>query len=135
MAKLDVQKARDLLQAFDFGKLFVEELGWSQPANRQLISFDCKGDKFQRKQIAQLSGVAVLEVTSPDGKIPDRKALAAIHKEISKLHHENLLIFVDAQRTQSLWYWVKREDGKLRPREHLYVDMQHSRSVCGEHPL
>ena len=27
MAKLDVQKARDLLQGFDFGKLFVEELG------------------------------------------------------------------------------------------------------------
>jgi hypothetical protein len=124
MAKLDVQKARDLLQAFDFGKLFVEELGWSQPTSRQSTSFDCKDDKFHRKQIAQLSGVAVLEVTSSDGKIPDRKTLAAIHKEISKLHHENLLIFVDAQRTQSLWYWVKREDGKLRPREHPYFKGQ-----------
>ncbi len=124
MAKLDVQKARDLLQAFDFGKLFVEELGWSQPTNRQAIPFDCKGDKFQRRQIAQLSGVVVLEITSSDGKIPGAKALAAIHKEVSKLHHENLLIFIDGQRTQSLWYWVKREDGKLRPREHLYVKGQ-----------
>ncbi len=124
MAKLDVQKARDLLQAFDFGKLFVEELGWSQPTNRQAIPFDCKADKFQRKQIAQLSGVVVLEITSSDGKIPGAKALAAIHKEVSKLHHENLLIFIDGQRTQSLWYWVKREDGKLRPREHLYVKGQ-----------
>lgn len=124
MAKLDVQKARDLLQGFDFGKLFVEELGWSQPTSRQWTYFGYKDDEFQRKQIAQLSGVAVLEVTSTDGKIPDRKTLAAIHKEISKLHHENLLIFVDAQRTQSLWYWVKREDGKLRPREHLYVKGQ-----------
>src|SRR5882672_4433030 len=121
MAKLDVQKARDLLQAFDFGKLFVEELGWSQPTSRQWTYFGYKADEFQRKQIAQLSGVVVFEVTTSDGKIPDRKTLAAIHKEISKLHHENLLIFVDAQRTQSLWYWVKREDGKLRPREHLYV--------------
>jgi schlafen family protein/Eco57I restriction-modification methylase len=124
MAKLDVQKARDLLQVFDFGKLFVEELGWSQPTNRQSTSFDCKGDRFQRKQIAQLSGVVVLEVTSSGGKISDAKTLAAIHKEISKLHHENLLIFVDSQRTQSLWYWVKREGGKLRPREHLYVKGQ-----------
>src|SRR2546425_12339927 len=124
MAKLDVQKARDLLQAFDFGKLFVEELGWSQPTSRQSTSFDCKGDRFQRKQIAQLSGAVVLEITSSDGKIPDGKTLAAIHKEISKLHHENLLIFVDSQRTQSLWYWVKREEGKLRPREHIYVKGQ-----------
>jgi hypothetical protein len=124
MAKLDVQKARDLLQAFDFGKLFVEELGWSQPTSRKWTYFGYKDDEFQRKQIAQLSGVAVLEVTSTDGKIPDRKTLAGIHKEISKLHHENLLIFVDAQRTQSLWYWVKREDGKLRPREHPYFKGQ-----------
>lgn len=124
MAKLDVQKARDLLQAFDFGKLFVEELGWSQPTSRQRTYFGHKEDEFQRKQIAQLSGVVVLEITTSDGKVPDRKTLAGIHKEISKLHHENLLIFVDAQRTQSLWYWVKREDGKLRPREHLYVKGQ-----------
>ena len=125
MAKLDVQKARDLLQAFDFGKLFVEELGWSQPTSRQWSYFGYKDDEFQRKQIAQLSGVVVvLEVTSSDGKIPDGKTLAAIHKEISKLHHENLLIFVDAQRTQSLWYWVKREGGKLCPREHPYFKGQ-----------
>ncbi|MDQ3172984.1 MAG: hypothetical protein M3Q91_04645 [Acidobacteriota bacterium] len=89
MAKLDVQKARDLLQGFDFGKLFVAELGWSQPTNRQSTSFDCIGDKFQRKQIAQLSGVVVLEVTSSDGKIPGAKTLAAINKEISKLHHDS----------------------------------------------
>lgn len=124
MAKLDVQKARDLLQSFDFGKLFVEELGWSQPTNRQHTYFGYKDDEFQRKQIAQLSGVVVLEVTTTDGKMPDRKTLAGIHKDISKFHHENLLIFVDARRTQSLWYWVKREDGKLRPREHLYVKGQ-----------
>jgi len=124
MAKLDVQKARDLLQAFDFGKLFVEELGWSLPTNRQSTPFDRKGNGFQRKQIAQLAGVVVLEITSSDGKIPSKQSLAAIHKEISKLNHENLLIFVDSKRTQSLWYWVKREDGKLRPRDHQYFKGQ-----------
>ncbi|MCK4626116.1 MAG: ATP-binding protein, partial [Phycisphaerae bacterium] len=44
----------------------------------------------------------------------------AVHKEVSRLHHENLLIFVDTDRTQSLWYWVKRQDGKLYPRDHHF---------------
>jgi hypothetical protein len=65
MAKLDVQKARDLLQGFDFGKLFVEELGWSQPTSRQRTYFGHKDDEFLRKQIAQLSGVVVPEKRSP----------------------------------------------------------------------
>ncbi|MEO8392249.1 MAG: hypothetical protein ABI700_04575 [Chloroflexota bacterium] len=46
----------------------------------------------------------------------------------SRIAHENLLIFVDAQpldkRTQSLWYWVKREGAKQSPREHLYLKGQ-----------
>jgi hypothetical protein len=45
---------------------------------------------------------------------------AAAHKEIAALHHENLLIFVNRERTQSLWYWVKREDGKSYPRDHYF---------------
>ncbi|MGB8345805.1 MAG: DNA methyltransferase, partial [Ktedonobacteraceae bacterium] len=35
---------------------------------------------------------------------------------VSLLHYENLLIFLDTDRSQSLWYWVKR----LYPDEHLY---------------
>lgn len=27
----------------------------------------------------------------------------------------------DANRTQSLWYWAKRQDGKFYPRDHLFV--------------
>jgi type I restriction-modification system DNA methylase subunit len=61
----------------------------------------------------------------PDGGIPtDKKTLAAIHAAVSVLAAENLLIFTDAARTQSLWYWVKRENGKSHPRDHLYVKGQ-----------
>ena len=28
---------------------------------------------------------------------------------------------MDERRTQSLWYWVKRQDGKAFPRDHIYV--------------
>jgi hypothetical protein len=124
MAKLNVSKARDLLQKFDFKTLFVEELGWSQPSSRQSVVWPCDDMNIERRQIAQLSGVVVFEVTSADGRIPDAKIRAALHKEVSRLHHENLLIFLDESRTQSLWYWVKREPNKRYPREHLYVKGQ-----------
>jgi|GEM_PF-171079 len=120
---LNLSRTRELLQSFDFGKLFVEELGWSNPTSSKAVNEEIKGSSFQRKQIAQLAGVAVFEV-STEGPIPDGKTRAAISKEISKLHHENLLIFLDAGRTQSLWYWVKREGAKVYPRDHLYIKGQ-----------
>ena len=43
---------------------------------------------------------------------------------MSALFHEHLLIFLDKDRTQSLWYWVKREDGKAFPRDHFYLKGQ-----------
>lgn len=124
MATLNIPRTRDLLQQFDFRALFIEELGWSQPTNRQTVSCELNGVRLDRREIAQLSGVVVFEVTSPEGHIPDAKIRAAFHKEVSRLHHENLLIFLDGERTQSLWYWVKREGSKTYPRDHLYVKGQ-----------
>jgi hypothetical protein len=124
MPTLDVKRTRDLLQRFDFKPLFIEELGWSQPSGRQVTAFSHEGVSYERRQIAQLSGVVVLEIHATDGRMPDAKARAALHKEVSRHHHENLLIFLDQHRTQSLWYWVKREGIKSFPREHLYVKGQ-----------
>ena len=119
-----VKRIRDCLKAFDFRQLFIEELGWSRPAGRQSVKMAVKDCPCTREEIAQLSGVAVFEVKTESGRIPDAKARAAVQKEIASLHHENLLIFVDAQRTQSLWYWTKRQDGKTYPREHYYMKGQ-----------
>lgn len=124
MATLNIPRTRDLLQQFDFRALFIEELGWSQPTNRQTVSWELDGIRFDRREIAQLSGVVVFEVASSNGHIPDAKVRAAFHKEVSRLHHENLLIFLDGERTQSLWYWAKREGGRTYPRDHLYVKGQ-----------
>jgi hypothetical protein len=112
---------RKHLDSFDFRNLFVEELGWSRPLERQKASIEVGESELERLQIAQLSGVVVFELTSQDGAIPDVKTRRSIHTEISKSYHENLLIFVDRERTQSLWYWIKREGGKSYPREHLYM--------------
>jgi hypothetical protein len=118
---LNLNNARKYLADFEFSKLFIEELGWSQPSSRQPLSITWKDRSFIRRQVAQLSGVVVFEVTSEADSIPDAKTRTALHKEISSHHHENLLIFVGDRRTQSLWYWVRRKNGKVFPRDHIYV--------------
>jgi hypothetical protein len=124
VAKLVIPKTRSLLQKFSFKTLFIEELGWSQPSTRRPMSLVHDGINFEINQIAELAGVVVLEITAKEGTIPSAKRRAALYKMISKQHHENLLIFLDRNRTQSLWYWVKREGSKSYPREHLYVQGQ-----------
>jgi hypothetical protein len=121
---LDIGRVKDRLKAFDFQHLFTDELGWSQPASRQSVSFEASGHRFERREVAHLAGVAVFEVQEDEGRIPDAKTRAAVHKEVAKHHHENVLIFVDAKRSQSLWYWARRQNGKTYPRDHLYVQGQ-----------
>lgn len=120
MAKLNIENTRTLLQDFAFHRLFVEELGWEQPSSSRKQTLSANDFTWEQRQIAKLSGIVVLEISMPDAVIPDARMRKAVHKEIAKLHHENLLIFVDGQRSQSLWYWVKREQGKEHPREHFY---------------
>ncbi len=117
----DLNRARKYLNDFEFSKLFIEELGWSRPARRQAAPFEVKEEKFSRVPIAELSGVVIFEVTANNGVVSDAKMRAAVHKEISAHHHENVLIFVDSRRSQSLWYWMKRQEGKRFPRDHIFM--------------
>ena len=119
---INIQRSRDRIQQFDFHTLFIEELGWSQPALRRSSQQDRAGILVEYRHIAQLAGVTVIEVTTADHQIPDAKTRAAIHREIGQSFYEHLLIFLDRRPdpSQSLWSWVKREDGKWLPREHAY---------------
>lgn len=118
---MNLCRARDLMANFAFSQLFITELGWSNPTSRRSEVLTVHGITFTRQQLAQIEGVVVIEITAADGAIPDARTRAAVYKEIIALHHENILIFCDAQRSQSLWYWVKRVEGRLQPREHIYV--------------
>lgn len=124
MAKLDIPRTRSLLQKFEFRTLFVEVLGWSQPSAKKHAVLIQNGIEFEIRHIAELAGVVVMEITAQDGSIPNAKVRAAVYKQVAKQHHENLLIFLDRHRTQSLWYWVKRDGSTTHPREHLYVQGQ-----------
>jgi Putative DNA-binding domain len=117
-------RVKECLGNFDFHHLFVEQLGWSRPLSAKPVTFVAADEEFTRRPIAQLGGVFVYEVTASKGAIPSAKTRASVYKEIAALHHENLLIFIDGERTQSLWYWVKREGGKTYPRDHYYARHQ-----------
>jgi hypothetical protein len=120
---LDIQAARNLLQDMDFKNLF-NELGWSLPRLVKPLTMVVQNTSYSLQQVAELAGVSVFEVTGPGSSIPDAQMRKVIYKEVSRSFHENLLIFVNAERSQSLWYWVKRDGNKEYPREHLYVKGQ-----------
>ncbi len=124
MPAVNFSGMRDHLAAFQFQRLFLEELGWSRPASRQLAELTVQGTAFTLRHVAHLAGVVVLEASADDGRIPHAKLRAAVHKEVVKQFHEHLLIFVDGVRSQSLWHWVKRQDGKEYPRDHLFLKGQ-----------
>ncbi|MFP4412471.1 Eco57I restriction-modification methylase domain-containing protein, partial [Coleofasciculus sp.] len=121
---LNFQRTRDLLYNFQFHELFIEELGWYQPSTKKAVSLEIEEKTYQYYRIAEASGVVVFEVTGEDGTIPEAKHRVAIHKELTEKIAENLLIFVDNERSRSLWYWVKREESKRYVRDHLYVKGQ-----------
>ena len=118
---LNIQQARQLIQDFDFSNLFIRELGWSNPTSHKSASLSVGDETYSRQQIAQLLGVVVFEITAANGQIPNSNQRLTIYREIVQISGENLLIFVDEKRTQSLWYWVKRDGTKLYPRDHVYV--------------
>ncbi len=121
---VNFERIRDHLKQFEFGRLFIEQLGWSHPPSNRPTTFPIEDAAFTSKQIAELGGVIAFEVSSENGVIPNAEMRAKVHREIAKLHHENLLIFVDSERIQSLWYWVKRQDGRMLRREHHYMQGQ-----------
>lgn len=124
MSQFDLDRARKLLQQFDFRTLFIEELGWEQPGQPRPDTLTYDGVSYTRRQIAQLSGVVIFELTAANGQMPETKARDAVQRQISQQYYENLLIFVDQARTQSVWYWVKRDGSRRYPRSHTFVKGQ-----------
>ena len=60
---LNFQRTRDLLDKFQFGDLFIEPLGWSQPSRKKAVRLEIENKNYQYQCIAEISGVA-------DRKIP-----------------------------------------------------------------
>src|SRR5688572_2235717 len=110
MARLDFAAFQQHLSAFDFPRLFVEVLGWNHApsADRVWEADSTTHHTFARRMVAELGGVAVLQVVPAIGW-PDEITRMQIWKHLSHRHVENIIIFTESREraSQSLWYWVK----------------------------
>lgn len=109
------------LREFDFEALFLKELHWSNPMSNKIVPID---DKHMRHEIARFAGVPIFEVIADDGAIPDFKVRDVLRKEISPIFPKSLLVFIDGERTHSVWQWVKRERETPYNREYFYIKGQ-----------
>jgi hypothetical protein len=129
MSSLNLEQFSTHLRQLNINLLFTDALGWNHPpaSERAWQDAAAKDINYRHRMVAELSGVAVLEIAA-EGGWPDEAQRMSIWRQVSQSHYENLLIFLDRadQPTQSLWYWVKRskdsETGKPKtiPRRHEY---------------
>jgi hypothetical protein len=126
VVRLNTEHARKKLQAFAFTELFIEELGWNRPASRKPVMLEHEGARWCAQEVSQLSGFRVFEITPEDKAtpLPGAAAQQALWKRVALQSVENILIFVDAARTQSLWLWMKREEKRFLPRRHHFLKKQ-----------
>jgi Alw26I/Eco31I/Esp3I family type II restriction m6 adenine DNA methyltransferase len=112
----DFKSSREHLQSFDFEALFRSDLNWSNPTTKRVEAIEINAVTYQRRMIAQVAGVAVYEVVA--GQVPNATVRQEIYRQTVETSLEHLLIFVDEERSQSYWSWVKR-DGKKEVARHL----------------
>lgn len=111
-----------LLRAFDFRKLFLEELGWDN--YRAALPVLVDGVAYTLQGIAEKRGVAAFVLTSA-GSLPDHNLRRKIERQAAKRHREHLIIFSDGHAVQ-VWQWVRQEPGKPLASREVRLDVQQS---------
>jgi hypothetical protein len=115
---IDKARASIHLKAFDFAKLFIDELGWDRPGSRQPEAIEAGGAQFALAPVADKRGVRIFHCNA----IPERNTRQRIEREITKRAYEHLIIFTDPANTKQIWQWVAREKGKPAAfREHTWL--------------
>ncbi len=103
--------ARQTLQAFDFARLFIEELGWNRLPGAPLPIL-VEETVYRLQPVAQKAGMAVYHCLPGAKGIPDSTVRARIEKALTRQVREHILIFTDRGQQTQLWQWVRREPGK-----------------------
>ena len=103
---IDRDRSRQCLKAFDFRKLFIEELGWDKFSAKLVKLVD--GAEYGFHAVAEKRGVVVLVADS----IPDYAVRVKLDRLIAKDHFEHLIVFADKTDGRQVWQWVRKESGK-----------------------
>ncbi len=108
---INVDRLRKQLHAYDFRKLFINELGWDKTNSDLTVQVD--GREYCLQAVAQKRGMVVFHSPTPAGQtFPDYATRRKIDAKARKTFHEHLIIFTDPANTQQNWQWVRREPGK-----------------------
>ena len=109
------------LRAFDFKKLFREELGWDN--YQSPLPIRVEGTVYTLQGIAEKHGVVAFLLAIPGG-LPPHALRRKIERQVAPRHREHLIIYSDGRTTQ-IWQWVRQEQDKpLASREHHYTVIQ-----------
>lgn len=109
------------LRAFDFKKLFREELGWDN--YQSPLPIRVEGTVYTLQGIAEKHGVVAFLLAIPGG-LPPHALRRKIERQVAPRHREHLIIYSDGRTTQ-IWQWVRQEQDKpLASREHHYPVIQ-----------
>src|SRR5438477_3584705 len=121
---LDRTAAKQRINAFDFGGLFTQELGWDH--HKGSVTLHLPDRDVPLDAIAEKRGFAVWHCPTTAGeKLPDSAVRRRIERELTKAAHEHILIFTDATKSIQIWQWVRREAGKpTRVRETVWTKDQ-----------
>ncbi|MFP4029469.1 MAG: Eco57I restriction-modification methylase domain-containing protein [Candidatus Brocadiia bacterium] len=121
---LDFSRMRNLVENFDFERIFIEELGWDRLT--ATLSIEIDDHHHELTAVAEKRGMVVLlSNCDDDGRIPDYSTRRKLDRRIAKRHHEHIVIYTDPDETTQIWQWVKRQPGKPdQSREHRYQTNQ-----------
>ena len=112
--RIDAGEARKLLKAFDFKKLFREQLGWDTFTGS--LSVDGHG----LTGIAHKRGFAVYICSS----VPDSATRLKIYRVASKTTLQQMIIYADSASGTQVWQWGRREGSTIANREQRYDTSQ-----------
>jgi len=118
---LDTARVRRRLKRFDFESLFIEELGWDNYTTS--LPVDVDEQRFTLQAVAEKRGVVAFVCAV--GTIPPYPTRRKIERQVARSFREHFIIYVDGERTEQIWQWVRREAGRpLASREHHYTIQQ-----------
>lgn len=105
---INVQKC---LKKFDFTTLFVDELGWNH-YNDLTFPLEIDDCLYEVSSIAELGMVVFVCENKSTGKLPYKNVRKRIEKQALHQAYEHLIIFIDKDKTKSVWMYVNRQPGK-----------------------
>lgn len=126
---MSTESIRRFLQEGNLKPLFIEELGWDHlRIPPLLVELDDQSITITMTPLAQKRGMVALLCPAINGALADASQRKIIEKRITQLYYEHLIVFVNADQSEQVWQWVKRELGKPS----AYREYRFHRSQPGE---